>query len=159
MLPQLHQQTGKKWPLPFSGINSKQPAVMMASMQEEMSCLAACTTFSATYGHWKACDCSLSLLCPVLKKNDATICSNYRDISLRMSSVLCESLKPFAKRLIGSYQCGFRPGKYTIDQIFMLRQILEISRSTSLSTSTHHLIVDFKSVFDTPHSISIRHHV
>ena len=32
ILPQLHHQTGKKWPWPFSGLNSTKPAVMMASL-------------------------------------------------------------------------------------------------------------------------------
>ena len=79
-------------------------------------------------------DCCLSLLCPELKKGDASICSNYRGISLLtisyriLFSVLCERLKPFVNKLIGSYQCGFRAGKSTIDQIFMLRQILEKAR-------------------------------
>ena len=101
-------------------------------------------------------DClSLSLLCPVLKTGDATICSNYRGISLLtivyriLSSVLCERLKPFVNKLIGSYQCGFRPGKSTIDQIFTLRQILEKTRDKQINT--FHLFVDFKSAFDTPH--------
>ena len=64
-------------------------------------------------------DWSLSLLCPLLKKGDATICSNYRGISLLtiayriLPRVLCERLKPFVNKVIGSYQCGFRPGKST----------------------------------------------
>ena len=42
ILPQLHHQTGKKWPWPFCGLKSTKPAVMMASLlnflkQEEMS--------------------------------------------------------------------------------------------------------------------------
>ena len=101
-------------------------------------------------------DWSLSLLCPVLKKDDATICSNYRGISLLtiayriLSSVLCERLKPFVNKLIGSYQSGFRPGKSTIDQIFTLRQILEKTRNKQINT--FNLFVDFKSAFDTPHT-------
>ena len=100
-------------------------------------------------------DWSLSLLCPVHTKGDAPICSNYRGISLLtiayriLSSVLCERLKPFVNKLIGSYQCGFRPGKSTIDQIFTLRQILAKTRAKQIST--FHLFVDFKSAFDTPH--------
>ena len=98
---------------------------------------------------------SLSLLCPVLKNGDVTICSNYRSISLLtipyriLSSVLCERLKPLLNKLIGSYQCGFRPGKSTIDQIFTLRQILEKTQDKQINT--FHLIVDSKSAFDTPH--------
>ena len=99
-------------------------------------------------------DWSLSVLCPVLKKGHATICTNYRGISLLsiayriLSSVLCERLKPFMNKLIGSYQCGFRPGKSTIDQIFTLRQILEKTQEKQIDT--HHLFVDFKDAFDSP---------
>lgn len=76
-------------------------------------------------------DWNLSILCSIHKKGDPTICTNYRGISLLnisykvLSSVICERLKPIVNRLIGPYQCGFRPGKSTIDQIFTLRQILE----------------------------------
>ena len=62
-----------------------------------------------------------------------------------LSNVLSERLKPFVNKLIGSYQCGFRPGKSTIDQIF----ILEKTRNKQINT--FHLFVDFKSAFDTPH--------
>ena len=100
-------------------------------------------------------DWSLSWLCPVLKKDDATICSNYHGISLLtiaykiLSSFLCERLKPFVNKLIGSYQCGFRPGKSTIDQIFTIRQILEKTRDKQIYTFP--LFDDFKSAFDSPH--------
>ena len=68
-IPLLHLQTGKKWPWwPFSGLNSIKPAVMMAFLlnflkQEEMNWFAACTTFSATYGHWKTCQVIGVLVC------------------------------------------------------------------------------------------------
>ena len=58
----------EEWPWPFSGLNSIKPAVMMASLlnflkQEEMDWFAACITFSATYGHWKACQVIGVLVC------------------------------------------------------------------------------------------------
>ena len=56
ILPQLQHQTGKKWPWPFNGLNSTKPAVkslLNFLKQEDMYWFAACTTFSATYGHWK----------------------------------------------------------------------------------------------------------
>ena len=97
----------------------------------------------------------LGFISPVLKKGDAIICSNYSGISLLtiayriLSSVLCERLKPFVNKLIGTYQCSFRPGKSTIDQIFTLRQILEKTRDKQINT--FHLFVEFKSAFNTPH--------
>ena len=91
---------------------------------------------------------NLSSVCPVLKKEDPTICANYRSISLLpiaykvLASVLCERLKSHDKALIGPYQCGFRPGKSTIDEIFRLRQSLE--KRLERQAKTHHLFVEFK---------------
>ncbi|XP_043064519.1 uncharacterized protein LOC122320475 [Drosophila ficusphila] len=99
-------------------------------------------------------DWNLSLICPILKKGDATQRTNYRGISLLpvaykvLTSVLCEKLKPHAEALIGPYQCGFRPGKSTMDQIFTLRQILEKSHENQIDT--YHLFVDYKAAFDSP---------
>ena len=104
-------------------------------------------------------DWNLSILYPIHKKGDPTTCANYRGISLLnisykvLSSVLCERLKPIVNRLIGPYQCGFRPGKSTIDQIFTLRQILE--KSLEKQIDTHHLFVDYKAAFDS----TIRSHL
>ena len=65
-----------------------------------------------------------------------------------LTRVLCERLKPHAKALIAPYQCGFRPSKSTIDQIFTLRQILEKRHEDQ--DRTHHLLVDLKAAFDSP---------
>ncbi|XP_055855997.1 uncharacterized protein LOC129919171 [Episyrphus balteatus] len=95
---------------------------------------------------------NLSIVCPILKKGDPLTCANYRGISLLnisykiLSAVLCERLKPFVNNLIGPYQCGFRPGKSTIDQIFTLRQILEKTQEQQIDT--HHLFIDFKAEYD-----------
>lgn len=104
-------------------------------------------------------DWNLSILFAIHKKGDPTICTNYRGISLLnisykvLSSVICERLKPIVNRLIGPYQCGFRPGKSTIDQIFTLRQILE--KTLEKQIDTHHLFVDYKAAFDS----TIRSHL
>ena len=98
---------------------------------------------------------NLSIVCPVHKKGDPFDCANYRGISLLnigykiLSAVVCERLKPFVNNLIGPYQCGFRPGKSTIDQIFTLRQVLE--KSQEVKIGTHHLLVDFKAAHDSVH--------
>lgn len=99
-------------------------------------------------------DWNLSMICPILKKGDATLRTNYRGISLLpvaykvLTSVMCERLRPYAEALIGPYQCGFRPGRSTVDQIFTLRQILEKSHENQIDT--YHLFVDFKAAFDSP---------
>jgi len=98
-------------------------------------------------------DWSLSTICPVYKKGDTMSCSNYRGISLLniaykiLSNILCDRLKPLCNNVIGDYQCGFRPGRSTTDQIFALRQILE--KTKEFNVDTHHLFVDFKSAYDT----------
>jgi sorting nexin-29 len=46
---------------------------------------------------------------------------------------------------LGNYQCGFRKGKSTVDQIHSLRQILE---KTEYNISTFHIFIDFKSAYD-----------
>ena len=74
-------------------------------------------------------------------------CSNYRGISILntaykiLSVILFERLKPYLSSIIGPYQCGFRPGKSTVDQMFTLR-ILEKTHDT------HYLFIDFKQAYD-----------
>ena len=63
-----------------------------------------------------------------------------------LTGVLCERLKTLIKALIGPYQCGFRPGKSTIDQIFTLHQILEETFETP--EDTHHIFVDYIAACD-----------
>jgi hypothetical protein len=72
-----------------------------------------------------------ALICPIHKIGDVQNCENSRGISLVniaykvLSNVLYGRLKPHANEIIGQYQCGFREGVLTIDQIQTLRQILE----------------------------------
>lgn len=97
-------------------------------------------------------DWNLSVISPIHKKGDKQECSNYRGISLLnvaykiLSTILCERMKPYMATNIGSYQCGFRPGKSTTDQMFTLRRILE--RTLEYQIDTYHLFVDFKAAYD-----------
>ena len=98
-------------------------------------------------------DWNLSVLFPVRKMQTpryaATIGVSLLPIAYKvLTSVLYDRLKAHAKTLIGPYQCGFRPGKTTIDQIFTLRQILE--KRNEKQGRTQHLFVDFKAAFDSP---------
>lgn len=86
-------------------------------------------------------DWNLSVLYSVLKNCDLMICANYWQFSLIvisytvLSSVICERLKPHANKLFGPYQCDFRPGKSSIDQIFGLHQILKKSHEKKSTPS------------------------
>lgn len=76
--------------------------------------------------HWNK-----TIICLLHKNGDCLGCSNYRDISLItsaykvLSNILLSSLLPYSEKEIGKYECGFRKGRSTVDQIFTLRMILE----------------------------------
>jgi len=97
---------------------------------------------------WRMCT-----ITPVHKKGDKLECSNYRCIGLLnvaykiLSKIICNRMEPHMRNTIGNYQCGFRPGKSTIDQMFALRQIMEKTRE--FNRTTHHLFIDFKAAYDT----------
>uniref|UniRef100_W8AYP7 Uncharacterized protein n=1 Tax=Ceratitis capitata TaxID=7213 RepID=W8AYP7_CERCA len=55
-------------------------------------------------------------------------------------------LSPTINELIGPYQCGLTPGKSTIGQIFIMRQILEMTLERG--NGTYNLFVEFKVAFD-----------
>ena len=55
-----------------------------------------------------------SIIVPIYKKDDKTVCSNYRGISLLLttykilSNILLSRLTPYAEEITGDRQCGFR---------------------------------------------------
>ena len=76
------------------------------------------------------------ILVPIHKKGDKSDCNNSRGISLLpttykiLSNILLSRLIPYAKEIIGDYQCGFRPNRSTTDQIFRIRQVIEKNGNT-----------------------------
>ena len=73
------------------------------------------------------------IICPIYKKGDRMICSNYRPITLlhvvytrKIFSILINNrLTKIVKSKLEDYQMGFRPNRSTIDNIFIVRQIIE----------------------------------
>jgi len=76
-------------------------------------------------------DWKVGLIVRLFEKGDKMRCKNYRGIKLLkvaykiLSSIILERLKEYSEEILGEYQCGFRPQRRTMDQIFIVRQILE----------------------------------
>jgi len=97
-------------------------------------------------------DWSWSIVCPIHKKRDVTMCSNYGGINLLcvaykiFSTILFNRLMPYVETTIGDYQCGYCGERSTVDQIFTVCQIHE--KCGEYSKDTHHLFIDFKAAYD-----------
>lgn len=62
-----------------------------------------------------------------------------------LANIIHSRLDEHIKNLLGDYQCGFRKLKSTIDQIFILRQILEKYYEFDKEI---YVFVNFKQVYD-----------
>jgi hypothetical protein len=93
-----------------------------------------------------------SIIVPIYKKGDKTDCSNYRGISLLLttykilSNILLSRLTPYAEEIIGDHQCGFRRNKSTADRMLCICQILE--KKWEYNEAVHQLFIDFKKAYD-----------
>lgn len=93
-----------------------------------------------------------AIICPIYKKGDRSKCENYRPISLLnvaykiFSIILNNKLSELVEKQLDEIQSGFRSNKSTIDNIFMLRQILE--KCHEYNIETHSIFVDYTKAFD-----------
>ena len=72
-----------------------------------------------------------AVIIPLHKKGDKTKSENYRGISLLNSAykvfakILLNRLTPYVEENLGRYQCGFRKGRSTIEQLSVIGQLIE----------------------------------
>ena len=98
-------------------------------------------------------DWSRLLLTPVHKKGDRLQAENHRAITLNSipGKVFCRiilcRIQTQIEEFTGDSQFGFRPGRGTVDAIFVVRQIMEKARERGLRL--HFNFIDFKAAFDT----------
>ena len=97
-------------------------------------------------------DWGSSILIPVFKKGDKTVCSNYRGISMIdaaakiFAKILVNRLNVERENRIRHSQAGFRPGRGCTDHLFSLRRILE--HRSKYQQTTIACFIDFRAAFD-----------
>jgi hypothetical protein len=62
------------------------------------------------------------------------------------TNTLARYLEVYIEEILGDYQCGFRKGPSTNDQIFMLREIIE--KTYEFNVDMHQLFIDYKQAYD-----------
>lgn len=102
-------------------------------------------TLSFVPSSWKR-----ALICPVPKKGDLSLISNYRPISLievtRKIFEMCLLDQIQSDVRLSREQGGFRPGRSTLDQVACLDKLIKLSRSQG--KHTHMAFLDIKAAYD-----------
>ena len=71
------------------------------------------------------------IISPIFKKGDKALCENFKGISLLphcgklYSSIIERRLRAHIEHRLGEWQYGFRPGRSTLDVIFVMKMIME----------------------------------
>ena len=97
-------------------------------------------------------DWQTGVVVPLFKKGDRRVCSNYRGITLLSlpgkvySGVLERRVRRIVEPRIQEEQCGFRPGRGTVDQLYTLCRILE--GAWEFAQPVHMCFVDLEKAFD-----------
>uniref|UniRef100_A0A672ZD16 Reverse transcriptase domain-containing protein n=1 Tax=Sphaeramia orbicularis TaxID=375764 RepID=A0A672ZD16_9TELE len=97
-------------------------------------------------------DWQTGVVVPLFKKGDRRMCSNYRGITLLSlpgkvySKVLERRIRPIVEPQIQEEQCGFRPSRGTLDQLYTLHRVLE--GSWEFAQPVHMCFVDLEKAFN-----------
>nr|XP_049580441.1 charged multivesicular body protein 1a isoform X3 [Syngnathus scovelli] len=93
-------------------------------------------------------DWQTGVVVPLFKKGGRRVCSNYRGITLLSlpSGVLERWVRREVEPRIQEEQCGFRPGRGTVDQLYTLGRILE--GAWEFAQPVHMCFVDLEKAFD-----------
>ena len=91
------------------------------------------------------------IICPICKKGDRTICSNYRPITLlnaayKIFRILINRLTSTVESKLEDCQMGFRPNRSTNDNIFIVRQIIE--KCHEFNIELHNVFIDYTQAYD-----------
>jgi sorting nexin-29 len=92
------------------------------------------------------------IICPIYKKGTRTICSNHRPINLlnvayKIFTILINNrLSCIVESKLEDCQMGFRPTRSTIDNIFIVRQIIE--KCHEFNIELNNVFIDYTQAFD-----------
>lgn len=93
-----------------------------------------------------------AIIIPLHKKGAENDCNNYRGIALQdvtykvLAKIIRNRLEKYHNEKVGEYQGGFKAGRSTIDQIFIMKQIQQNTYEQNLSL--HCLFVDYRQAYD-----------
>ncbi|KAK3516029.1 hypothetical protein QTP70_001869 [Hemibagrus guttatus] len=97
-------------------------------------------------------DWATGVVVPLFKKGDRRVCSNYRGITLLSlpgkvySRVLERRVRPLVVPRIQEEQCGFRPSRGKLDQLYTLHRVLE--GLWEFAQPVHMCFVDLEKAFE-----------
>ena len=133
------------------GVDEIRPEMLKALDTVGLSWLTR--LFSVAWGSGTVpMDWQTGVVVPIFKKGDRRVCSNYRGITLlslpgkAYARVLERRLRPLVEPQIQEEQCGFRPGRGTVDQLFTLARLLE--GSWEFAQPVYMCFVDLEKAFD-----------
>ena len=107
------------------------------------------------YSETVPADWSKNLIVRLAKKGDLTKCGNWRGITLMpvvakvMGKVLIRRIADGVDEKLRKEQAGFRRGRSTVEQIFVLRNILE--QALEWNAILYVCFVDYEKAFDSVH--------